>query len=362
MHYLKNIRPFWSWKTELKNSKSIFGLSVLCLLAPVSIAHAQVVDTNPATQEQLSPTQRMLGDNDQSSNAEKTEATSTETTSETNEPVADLAFGAFQRGRYLTAFQLALPRANAGDPAAQTLIAELYEKGLGVPRDVREATAWYGIAAKNGNIEAQFAYAVKLLEGKHVKPNPEEARVMMKNAADAGHASAAFNFGQLILKERPTSQGVREALGYFESSAKAGTKDAYYMLSQLHASGKINGYPDYEEAQEWLFKAANAGIDSAQVELAIWLMQGKAGIQDDRVAYLWMKRAAMGGNVIGQNRLAKMLINAIGTPKDVVEGIKWYIIARRAGLTDINLEARMNALDKDDLAKALEAANRWPSG
>lgn len=41
-----------------------------------------------------------------------------------NQP--DLAFGAFQRGRYLTAFELALPRANLGDPAAQTLIAEVF--------------------------------------------------------------------------------------------------------------------------------------------------------------------------------------------------------------------------------------------
>jgi len=37
-------------------------------------------------------------------------------TPETQETNADLAFGAFQRGYYLTALQLALPRAETGDP------------------------------------------------------------------------------------------------------------------------------------------------------------------------------------------------------------------------------------------------------
>src|SRR5690606_23932887 len=35
---------------------------------------------------------------------------------------ADYAFGAFQRGYFLTALELALPRAEQGDAAAQTLI------------------------------------------------------------------------------------------------------------------------------------------------------------------------------------------------------------------------------------------------
>ncbi len=37
----------------------------------------------------------------------------------------DEPYGAFQRGLYKTAYNLALPRAEAGDAAAQTLIAEV---------------------------------------------------------------------------------------------------------------------------------------------------------------------------------------------------------------------------------------------
>ena len=48
----------------------------------------------------------------------------------------DDAYGAFQRGYYLTALSLALPRAEDGDTAAQTLIAEIYAKGLGVAQNL----------------------------------------------------------------------------------------------------------------------------------------------------------------------------------------------------------------------------------
>ncbi|MEX0852915.1 MAG: hypothetical protein WD036_06490, partial [Bauldia sp.] len=70
---------------------------------------------------------------------------------------ADLAYGAFQRGLYLSAFSLAIPRAEAGDAAAQTLIGLIYEGGYGLPRDYREAANCYQFAAKGGAREAQFA-------------------------------------------------------------------------------------------------------------------------------------------------------------------------------------------------------------
>ena len=63
----------------------------------------------------------------------------------------DLAYGAFQRGYYLSAFGLAIPRAEAGDKAAQTLLGLIYEGGYGVPRDPVQAVSWYQFAADGGD-------------------------------------------------------------------------------------------------------------------------------------------------------------------------------------------------------------------
>lgn len=274
----------------------------------------------------------------------------------------DLAFGAFQRGHYLTAFKLALPKAKLGDPASQTLIAEMYDKGFGVPKNLKESTAWYALAAENGNLDAQFSYAVKLLEGRYVKSDIKKARSLMLKAAAGGHATAAFNMGQLIIGKRPTSAGVKQAMPYFMQAAKGRISDAYYTIAKLYESGQLKGYPEMEKAQNWMLKAAKAGIDTAQVELAIWLANGKAGIKEPEIAFQWMKRAAMGGNVIGQNRIAKMLVQGVGTKVDIIEGVKWHFIARRAGLNDQWLDEITSTLDQDQLSKALRAANRWPAG
>jgi len=51
----------------------------------------------------------------------------------------DDAFGAYQRGLYKTAYNLALPRATSGDAAAQVLLAEILARGLGVPTNMHES-------------------------------------------------------------------------------------------------------------------------------------------------------------------------------------------------------------------------------
>ena len=80
----------------------------------------------------------------------------------------DLAYGAFQRGFYLTAFDIAIERAQAGDVPAQTLIALIYEGGYGVPQDFAKAFEWFRLAADAGDREAQFALGMMYMQGRGV--------------------------------------------------------------------------------------------------------------------------------------------------------------------------------------------------
>ena len=74
---------------------------------------------------------------------------------------ADLAYGAFQRGYYITAFAAATRRAEEQkDVKAMTLLGELYANGLGVQRDDKKAAEWYRLAAERGDREAMFALAM----------------------------------------------------------------------------------------------------------------------------------------------------------------------------------------------------------
>lgn len=271
----------------------------------------------------------------------------------------DLAYGAFQRGNYLTAFQLALPRANLGDPAAQTLIAEMYERGLGVARNRQEAAEWYRIAANSGNREAQFAYAIKLIEGKHVERDMDLATELLKVAANSGHPQAQFNYAQRLLEIHPGHSGFVKAFPYIKKAADASVPEAYYAMAKIYESGKGSIAPDTKAARNWLILAARNGVDTAQVELAIQLANGLGGQKDEVSAFAWFQRAAFTGNVIAQNRLAKMYALGIGTKANVIEAAKWYILSRRAGRSDLWLKDFVDSLSEKDRAAALEAANYW---
>jgi TPR repeat protein len=270
----------------------------------------------------------------------------------------DAAFGAFQRGLYITAFNLARPRAEAGDPAAQTLIAEIYSRGLGIARDAGKAVHWYAKAAEQGVAEAQFQYGLALIDGTIVAASNEEALRYLRLAADQGHALAQFNFAQLTLKLRPGAEGMKLAADYYEKAASGGLPDAEYAMAQVYAAGVGGRSRDLREARRWLEEAARKNFDTAQLDLATWLIEGRGGKRDLEAGFNWMRIAASGGNVAAQNRLAKLYRGGIGTEGDPITAAAWSIIARRAGLNDREMNLFLDGLTGEQQQKAIELANR----
>lgn len=269
-----------------------------------------------------------------------------------------LAFSAFQRGQYLTAMELALPRAQLGDPAAQTLIAELFVEGFGVRRSMDDAVFWYEQAARNGDASAQYKLALLLTDGRYVERDQVRAHKLMQQAAEGGHPSAQFNYAQILVAERPGPTGLQEALPFFERAAMRGIPDAQYAVSQIYLNALDISDEKRALGRQYLISAARAGFDTAQMDLAIWLIDGIGGARDFEAGYEWMRLAAIRGNVLAQNRLAHLYIQAIGTRGDPIEAAKWYITARRAGLEDPRLDDFYQGLTLEQQKQALELANK----
>ena len=240
------------------------------------------------------------------------------------------------------------------------LLAEILARGLGVARDEAAAARWYREAAVQGIPEAEFQYALLLLEGRFFDKDREEAARLMHRAADAGNRFAQFNIAQLLVQERPGTAGMREALPYFRLAAEAGLADAQYAMSQILSSGAANIAPDDEEAMRWLMLAARQNYDTAQLDLGTWLVEGRAGQRNAEAGFRWLKVAADAGNVAAQSRVAKLYRAGVGIDADPVEAAAWYILARRGGLVDRELDVFMDGLTDEDRRKALERANRLP--
>lgn len=273
---------------------------------------------------------------------------------------ADEAFGAYQRGLYVTARELAEPRAELGDPAAQTLLGEIYSRGLGVSRNESEAAKWYGRAAEQGVVEAQFQYAMMLMDGRGVTRDAKQALALMEEAANAGNRLAQFNFAQMLLASAavPDAETSKRAVDYYELAAEQKLPDAEYAMAQALATGSGGRAVDDARARTYLERAAKQGHDTAQLDYASWLIEGRGGTRDMTAGFNWMKKAAEGGNVAARGRLAKLYVDGLGVEGDPVSGAAWYLRAQRAGLRDPYMDDHLRGLTEAQLKSAEEQADK----
>ena len=77
-----------------------------------------------------------------------------------------------------------------GDVLAQTELASRYYLGEGVEQNIKQALAWYQVAAKNGDMNAQYSLGNLYLLGEGVSTDTETARLWYQLAANQGHQAA----------------------------------------------------------------------------------------------------------------------------------------------------------------------------
>ena len=151
----------------------------------------------------------------------------------------DLAFGAFQQGRYLTAFGIATNRVELKkDPKSMTLLGELYAGGLGVPQNDATAAEWYKLAADRGDREAMFALAMFRLQGRAGPRDREAGAKWLTAAAKLGHPLAAYDLALLYMEGQAFPQDFSHAAELLRAAAQAGLPEAQYALGTLYKQGR----------------------------------------------------------------------------------------------------------------------------
>jgi hypothetical protein len=272
-------------------------------------------------------------------------------------PNVDLVYGAFQRGNYKTTLELALPRAQAGDPKAMTMLGEIYSNGFGVKRDVAKAADWYKRASDAGDREAMFALAMIRLSGRG-SPDKQDAVRLLASAAKLGEPKAAYNLALLYLDGQTLPQDIKRSAELLRQAADAGNPEAQYALATFYKEG-TGVEKDPEKAARLLQAAALADNVDAEVEYAIALFNGTGTPRNQAAAVSLLRKAARQNSAIAQNRLAFVLVRGMGAPMDKIEGFKWHLVAKTAGKGDPELDAEMAKLSPEDRAKAEALAHRW---
>ncbi|WP_180897617.1 tetratricopeptide repeat protein [Martelella soudanensis] len=264
----------------------------------------------------------------------------------------DLAYGAYQRGAYEAAYEAALQRSGRGDARAETLIGELVERRLIAESKAGPSLEWYRMAAESGEPFALNRYGMALLTSGE-DADRQKGAALLQQAARAGDPLAEFNYGSLLIEQNPGTDGLKLALPWFEASADADIADAQYALSQIYPV--LDDLPEEKKALSifWLRRAADGEHDTAQLDLALALINGKGMPRDIEQGVDWLRRAALNGNPAAMSRLAYLYREGIGVRQDAETAATFYLSVRRLGLVEPEMEELLDGLGDETRAAAV---------
>jgi TPR repeat protein len=267
-------------------------------------------------------------------------------------PGPDVAYGAYQRGLYLTALReaTAILARDPNDAAAMTLIGELHNQGLGVRQDSVKAAEWYRLAAARGEPHALAALGLMAIDGRGMPKDPAQGRAWLEQAAAKGEPSGAYNAG-LLLMSTGVSQDLTRAVELLRIAGDAEIPDAQHALGALYLTGR-GVSRDPAEAARWFRRGMQNGNLAAEVEYAILLFNGDGVPANEPVAARHFRHAAALGSAIAQNRLARLYATGRGVPQNLVEAAAWHLLAAAQGLTDAWLDQALRNMSAEDRTRA----------
>ncbi|MEM0906505.1 MAG: tetratricopeptide repeat protein [Pseudomonadota bacterium] len=265
------------------------------------------------------------------------------------------AFGAYQRGLYGTAFDVALRASAADDAAAAALIGRLYEEAKGVDQDLAKAAGWYAVAADLGSASAKFRLAAMLLRGRGVPKDEAKAADVFEAAANAGNGQAAYALALMLLKGEGREESEEEAFGFMVLAAERGDPGAQYALALMYEDGQGTEV-DEAASTRWFGRAASSGDPAAALAYGERMMLGIGADPDPDAAAPFLAHAARYGEARAMNLYARLLVDRASTDAQTIEAIKWHLLARHAGVSDLYIDGFMGTRPPEIVDAAREKA------
>ncbi len=188
-------------------------------------------------------------------------------------------------------------------------------------------------AAEQGVPEAQFQYALMLLDGRFCEEGPAG-----RLCADAGSRRGRQPAGavQFRLTPRPARAGqCRHDQG---RSPTTSVRRMPVLPTRNMRCHRFTPMASAARSTTRPKRGACCSLPPGRISTRRSLTSrhgwstGSGGPRDLKAGFGWMMRAAQAGNVAAQNRLAKLYMGGIGTEPNSIDAAAWYFLARRAGL------------------------------
>ncbi len=250
--------------------------------------------------------------------------------------------------------------AEAGEPAAQSTLGEVFEQGKGVLKDESQAFQWYQKVAEQGFAREQCWLGEMCEHGKGVTKDINRAIHWYRLAAAQENADAESALKRLTAQDSDVTkpfavtltldqhnalylkaQKDAAALRTLRTHAEAGEVEAQYNLGLIYSLG-LGTVENKPEGDKW-FKLAIRGYkllaDQGDVHachnLAMMFSSGQGVTEDKHEAARWSQLAAERGHAPSQYYLGLGFeVGSSSGGKDIEMARYWYGLAAKQGHTE----------------------------
>jgi len=149
------------------------------------------------------------------------------------------AYAKYKMGQYEEARHIWLMLAEKNNTSAIINLANIYEQGQGVERDLVKSVEWLMKAAELNDTRGQYQLAMAYEKGLGVERNLDQAAYWLRKAAEQGDGTAQFNLGVMLATnygEGLTTSSYKQrvkALEWLKKADASGIEDAADFLQLL---------------------------------------------------------------------------------------------------------------------------------
>jgi TPR repeat protein len=163
----------------------------------------------------------------------------------------DDGLAAFNVGNYQQAFDLWKPLAEAGDVKARYNLGLMFQQGLGVEKNLKQARLLFTAAAEQGDADAQYQLGFIYYQGEGVFRSSLDAHHWWSLAAAQQHPMARYNLGILYAYGIGVKTDEAKAIELWQSAAEQGYREAIEVMIRIHQNGEFGAEKSSAQVDYW---------------------------------------------------------------------------------------------------------------
>lgn len=237
---------------------------------------------------------------------------------------SNLALIYFHRHDYAESIRWHRAAAEQGNGPSMCNLGQIYSMGVGVPRDIVEATKWFALGALYRKEQANDSLSALIPS----VSASDWAKILRwcRCSAEAGKPRAQLLLGALYYEGLGVPKNIKTAVKWLRSSAKKGNTKSQWRLGYMYYCA-IGVPRDFDAAFRMYWQAAWKNDTHSQIMIGECYWYGHGVRRNLREAAKWYRRVAERGSPAAQSKLAKMHESGQGVRRDPKEAALWALLA-----------------------------------